>query len=69
MKCYICDICGRIMAKEEPFKLNMREFYIGFEIDEYGLYPTNTKRRAKTHICGDCFLQFKKLVEKKGETK
>lgn len=64
MKTYICDACLKPIS--DPYETNMREFYIGSQVDEFGTWPCETKRKRKIHICNDCLTEFKRFVRGKG---
>lgn len=65
MKTYVCDLCDHVI--KEPYKMNMREFFVGAAFESYGVLPENSKRRQKIHLCGDCFETLKSVA--RGETK
>lgn len=65
MKTYVCDLCDHTI--KDPYKVNMREFFVGVAIESYGLLPENSKRRQKIHLCGDCFEILKCIA--RGEIK
>lgn len=50
-KAYVCDACSVTM--ENPYRENMREFYIGVDYAD-GL-PVRTKRKVKVHLCEECY--------------
>ena len=53
MKAYICDSCGRTIS--DPYKANMREFYVD-SVYEFGVVvPKNCKQKEKIHLCENCY--------------
>lgn len=63
MKTYICDICQAVIP--DPYKVKMREFYIGAAFYEYCCLPEKMKRKTKIHLCGDCFENFRMIIKEK----
>ena len=55
-KVYQCDACE--MLTDTPHKIKMKEFYVGVTFDEYGVYPEDSTRKVKIHLCDDCFKGF-----------
>lgn len=65
MKTYICDSCGEII--DDPYKVKMKEFYVGMDID-YGIAtPLKRKRISKVHLCDDCFSSLYEIAARKKE--
>lgn len=64
MKTYICDAC--LTPISDPYEINMREFYVGSHVDEFGIWPCEAKCKRKIHICNDCLTEFKRFVRGKG---
>lgn len=62
---YVCDCCKAII--ENPYKVKMKEFYIGAEIDSCGIFPVDSKRTTKIHLCDNCYKALKNI--KGGESK
>jgi len=62
MKTYICDICQKVI--DNPYKMKMREFYVGVSFFEYCCVPEETSRKTKIHLCGDCFEMLKNKAKK-----
>ena len=65
-KKYVCDICDSVI--DNPYKMHMREFYVGCDFTENGVVPADIKTfKTKIHICGCCFDALRNAVNKKGE--
>ena len=51
MRVYKCDSCNKVIT--DPYTVNMREFYLGFDADCLGLIgiaiPFECKRKIKIH--------------------
>ncbi len=58
-KVYKCDSCNKMIA--EPYEKKMKEFYLGTEYEEYGMFPVPSKRKVKIHLCDDCFKGLKEI--------
>lgn len=53
MKVYKCDSCGKVI--ENPFKIKMKEFFVGVDFDLTGIFPKKTKLTKRVHICDECY--------------
>lgn len=63
-KKYICDICNAVI--DDPYKAQMREFYIGCEYESGSLHPIPIKTfKTKIHICDVCFKTLKNAAVRK----
>ena len=62
MKAYVCDACGSVL--EDPYSVNMKEFYVGCDFDLFVGGPIGATRRVKMHLCEDCFHGLKLIAEK-----
>lgn len=47
MRIYQCDSCKKVI--EDPYTVKMKEFHLGIAI------PVEYKRRAKIHLCDECY--------------
>ena len=64
MRTYICDICNTPIAN--PFKLKMKEFYIGYTYERViGAVAVDSKVEKKIHMCSSCFDEFVYTCQKK----
>lgn len=62
-----CDSCHKTISN--PYEEKMKEFYIGYEIDYGGVFPTFSKRKTKIDLCEDCFRGLRLIAAKKrGDT-
>lgn len=61
MRVYQCDGCSKVV--EDPYTVKMKEFCI--EVSG-GFIPTecNTKRKAKIHLCENCFKGLHNIAKK-----
>lgn len=66
MRVYKCDSCNKVIT--DPYTVNMREFYLGFDADCLGLIgiaiPFECKRKIKIHLCDDCFKGLHVIAER-----
>ncbi len=53
MKDYQCNSCGKVI--NNPYKIKITEFYEDYEIDYCGVFPFINKRKAKVHLCENCY--------------
>lgn len=71
MRVYKCDSCNKVIT--DPYTVNMREFYLGFDADCLGLIgiaiPVERKRKIKIDLCDDCFKGLQAIAEKKEREK
>lgn len=71
MRVYKCDSCNKVITN--PYTVNMREFYLGFDADCLGLIgiaiPFECKRKIKIHLCDDCFKGLHVIAERKKREK
>lgn len=65
MKVYQCDGCGKTITN--PYEEKMKEFYVGCHFDYGGVFPENSKRKVKIHLCDDCFKSLYSIAEKKAK--
>lgn len=63
MKVYKCDSCGKII--ENPYTEEMKEFYVGSISENMGIFPINSKRKVKIHLCKNCFNALKDIAKRK----
>lgn len=61
MNTYICDACGSVIT--DPYKVKMKEFYIGCEFDYGTVFPRHSTRKQKIHLCDGCYRNLKNLVK------
>lgn len=61
MKTYLCDACHGII--NDPYVVKMKEFYVGYFIDDHGVQPCNSKNKKKIHLCDKCFHALKEVAE------
>ncbi len=66
MKVYQCDACEK--AIKDPYKEKMKEFFVGCHFDYCGVFPENSKRKIKVHLCDDCFKGLHLIAEKKQQS-
>ena len=65
-KAYACDACGMVIT--DPYKVKMREFYVGVEFDCGMAFPCNVKTcKSKVHLCDDCYHALHEIA-KRGDT-
>lgn len=62
MKAYVCDSCGRVMS--DPYRENMKEFYLDSVYEFGAILPEKRKRRKKIHLCKDCYKGLCSIAEK-----
>lgn len=71
MRVYRCDSCNKVIT--DPYTVNMREFYLGFDADCFSLIgiaiPFECKRKIKIDLCDDCFKGLHVIAEKKEREK
>lgn len=53
MKVYQCDACKKVIR--DPYKVKMKEFYIGTIFDDGTYFPIDTNRKTKVHLCDACY--------------
>lgn len=58
-KVYQCDSCGQVT--DTPHEEKMKEFYIGAEFTEYGVFPCSDTRKVKIHLCPTCYKGLKAI--------
>ena len=63
MKAYVCDSCGRTMTN--PYKERMTKFYVGCHFDFGTVFPENSKRSVKIHLCENCYNGLQYIAEQK----
>lgn len=63
LKVYECDSCKKII--QNPYEVNMKEFYVGCSFEIWGVFPSNDKRKVKIHLCDDCFNGLNKIAKDK----
>ena len=63
MKVYQCDACKKTIT--DPYEEKMKEFFVGCHFDYCGVFPENTKRKVKVHLCDDCFKGLHLIADKK----
>lgn len=59
---YVCDCCNEVIFV--PHEVTMKEFYLGYTIEDFGVVPTLAKRKVKIHLCENCFLGLKEIAKK-----
>lgn len=69
MKVYQCDCCNKVIS--DPYTVNMREFYVGIDIEYFSQIgiPIESKRKIKIQLCDDCFKGLHVIAEKKEREK
>ena len=65
MKVYQCDSCEKTITN--PYEEKMKEFYVGCHFEYEGVFPENSKRKVKVHLCEDCFNGLHAIAEKKAK--
>ena len=60
LKVYECDACKKTI--KDPYEVKMKEFYAGCSFENYGIFPSNDKRKVKIHLCDDCFKGLNKIT-------
>lgn len=63
MKVYKCDSCEAII--ENPHEVRMKEFYVGCCIEYDCVFPTNSTKKVKVHLCDGCYRSLKDIAIKK----
>ncbi len=55
----------------DPYKVKMKKFYVGVDIDYFsGIeIPVERKRKIEIHLCDDCFKGLHAIAEKKEREK
>lgn len=61
MKAYACDSCKRITP--DPYRINMREFYVGVRFDLGQWLPANTSANRRVHLCPKCWKNLSRLFD------
>ena len=61
MQTYKCDNCGNTIMN--PYEQKMKEFYVGCEFDECGVFPIFSKRKVKVDLCEDCYKGLHHIAE------
>lgn len=64
---YKCDSCGKIIS--QPYEEKMKEFYVGCEFDECGIFPIFSKRKVEIQLCEDCYKGLHLIAESKQRVK
>ena len=63
MKAFVCDACG--MTITNPYEVKMREFYVGCEFEQSGVFPHNIRTfKHKVHLCDDCYHALHEICKK-----
>lgn len=62
MRIYKCDSCEKMI--ENPYEEKMREFFVGCSFEIFGVAPKNEKRKAKIHLCENCYKGLHLIAEK-----
>ena len=62
MKVYQCDSCKKTIT--DPYKEKMKEFYVGCSFDFGMVFPEDSKRKTKVHLCDDCYRGLNLIAEK-----
>jgi hypothetical protein len=57
---YVCDACGVTMTN--PYKVNMKEFYVGCDFEYVGVFPIDCTRKVKVHLCEECYKGLKMIA-------
>ena len=67
MRVYQCDSCNKVIS--DPYEVEMKEFYLGADIDCFSLtgiaIPIPRKRTIKIQLCDDCYKGLHLIAEKK----
>lgn len=63
MKVYQCDACKKTII--DPYKVKMKEFYMGCHFDLFGVFPEDSKRKVKIHLCDNCYRALHLIAENK----
>lgn len=65
MRIYQCDSCNKVIS--DPYKVKMKKFYVGVDIDYFsGIeIPVERKRKIEIHLCDDCFKGLHVIAEKR----
>lgn len=71
MKVYQCDCCNKVIS--DPYKVNMKQFYVGIDIEYFTRIktPIKRKRKIKIQLCDECYKGLNligELVPKKRES-
>ena len=60
-ECYVCDACGITIT--DPYSVKMKEFYIGCEFTECGVFPAPRRAKKKVHLCDECYHALNELAK------
>ena len=66
MKVYQCDACKKTIT--DPYEEKMKEFYVGCHFEYEGVFPENSKRKVKVHLCDNCFIGLHIIAEQKAKS-
>ena len=58
-----CDVCGNEIKTWE--KIRIKNYYIGCSVDQYGIFPTNSKESKYIYICPSCIDKIKEYCRDK----
>ena len=61
-ECYVCDACGVTIT--DPYKVKMKEFYIGCDFTEFGDFPVCCRVKKKIHLCDECYHALHELARR-----
>ena len=59
------ETAEKIIVIKKPYKEKMKEVFVDCHFDYCGVFPENTKRKVKVHLCDDCFRGLHLIAEKK----
>lgn len=62
MKVYQCDSCKKVIT--DPYKVKMKEFYVGADFDNGMYFPLEARKTVKIHLCDDCYKGLRLIAEK-----
>lgn len=67
MKVYRCDACEKVIG--DPYKVKMKEFYIGTTFDNGIFYPLEIKKKTKVQLCDTCYRNLQFIANKVAKSK
>jgi hypothetical protein len=62
-ECYVCDACG--IAITNPYTVKMKEFYVGCEFSEIGVFHARRHAIKKVHLCYECYHALNEIAKEK----
>lgn len=64
-KAYVCDACG--LTIKDPYRVKMKEFYVGMDICLDIALPRPSKRRVQVELCDECYHALHEIAKEKAD--